>query len=192
MGNSRSRVFASGTQPKNISAGVYTSAAPVASAAAAMAGGWHVPGSAAQKRKRSDASGFHGGPMRLSVSGAVTQTAPRRSGASAALSDAARAPSARPQASLPGATSDASAEPVRATRSQRIMYVLVYEWVAGDELVRDDRHSRSLDARDPRCRMDAPSSSIRASGSSNAAPVLKKPKTKRVNMMQFMSSGARS
>ncbi|GAB9468994.1 Mcm10-like protein [Globisporangium polare] len=148
MGNFRKNVFSSGSQPKNISAGVYTSAAPMRSAVAAGASGWHVPsstgGGGAQKRKRnsSEGVGFHGGPMRLSVSGAVIQNAPRPA-----------APVQAKPALLQSGKDDPLQKP--SSRSQRII------------------------------------SSIISTKPGEAPAPLKKLKTKKVNMMQFMNTGTR-
>lgn len=133
MGNFRKNVFSAGSQPKNISAGVYTSAAPMRSSVAPGASGWHVPSSAgggSQKRKRNDngggAVGFHGGPMRLSVSGAVIQNAPR----SAAPAKPAVQSLQSSATLLPLGKDDASQKP--SARSQRIMYVLFVEIGGGN------------------------------------------------------------
>ncbi|TYZ63993.1 hypothetical protein PybrP1_005663 [[Pythium] brassicae (nom. inval.)] len=128
MGSFRKRVFAAGpgSEPKNISAGVYTSAAPVTSLAAANAAGWHVPGGA-QKRKRADA-GFQGGPMRLSTSGAVVHEASRP--AAKASQPAPAAAGAPPQASAVGAT---ESEPKRATRSQQIISSIIASSSSGQQ-----------------------------------------------------------
>lgn len=125
VGSFRKRVFAAGpgSEPKNISAGVYTSAAPVKSVAAANAAGWHVPGTAvgsggSQKRKRTTDAGFQGGPLRLSASGGVVHTVSR---------PPARGPSARatppPPLQSESIVSAAESEPKRSTRSQKIMCV---------------------------------------------------------------------
>lgn len=137
MGSFRKSLFSGpGSQPKNISAGVYTSAAPVRSVAAATAAGWHVPGpSGGQKRKRSDGSGgFQGGPMRLSASGTVIQNASRPTAKALQQLPSALKPTApQPQPSIGSADS----EPKRATRGQKIMCVPCFSGVVAAARVAD-------------------------------------------------------